>query len=296
MKIETKDHQQLVILGVPFNGDGTTPAQENPAESLRQAGLLECLMFEARTPIDLGDVEIPGFDGKRDGETQILNLPTWLTVTKRVAEMVATLNQNAFTLVLGGDCSILLGIFGGFALRRRRIGLVMLDGHTDYREPATSETGEPADLELAVITGRGPQQVTKFFGKYPLVSEEDVTIFGYREPDEIGNSNIRRFDRAKMTRIGIRETVKLGFAGFEKGMPIWLHFDVDVLDPSVMPVCYPEPNGLSIDEVTQFLDACFQTNRIIGLSIGCYHPALDKTGQGAQAIVSLFSSLAFPKI
>ena len=293
MKIETKDHQQLVILGVPFNGDGTTPAQENPAESLRQAGLLECLMFEARTPIDLGDVEIPGFDGKRDVETQILNLPTWLTVSKRVAEMVATLNQNTFAVVLGGDCSILLGIFGGFAVQRRRIGLVMLDGHTDYREPATSKTGEPADLELTVITGRGPKQVTEFFGKYPLVSEEDVTLFGYREPDEIENSKIRRFDRAKMARIGIRDAVKLGLAGFEKGMPIWLHFDVDVLDPSVMPVCYPEPNGLSIDEVTQFLEMVFETGRIIGLSLGCYHPTLDKTGGGHNPLMALFSSLDF---
>ena len=196
MKVETKDHQQLVILGVPFNGDGTTPDQENPADSLRQAGLLEWLQSGMRTVVDLGDIEIPGFDGKRDVETRILNLHTWLRTSERLAEAIAEVDQNAFTLVLGGDCSILLGIFGGFALQGRRIGLVMLDGHTDFRVPATSETGEPADLELAVITGRGPKQVTGFFGKDPLVREEDVAVFGYREPDEIENSNIRRFDRA----------------------------------------------------------------------------------------------------
>ena len=97
----------------------------------------------------------------------------------------------------------------------------MLAGHTDYREPATSETGEPADIELAVLTGTGPQRVTEFFGKWPLVREEDVIVYGYREPDEIENSNIRRFDRGKMARIGIKEAVKTGLSGLEKNMPLW---------------------------------------------------------------------------
>ncbi len=287
---KTKNNSRLFVLGVPFNGDGTTPDSENPADNLRQAGLLECLQ-SGGTVIDLGDVEIPEFDGKRDMETQILNLPTWLKTSKSVAKTITKVDQDAFLLVLGGDCSILLGIFGGFALQGRRVGLVMLDGHTDYREPSTSETGEPADIELAVITGRGPQQVTEFFGKYPLVSEEDVIIYGYRDPDEIEKSIIRRFDRVEMAKMGMIDALTKGFAGFEKNTPIWLHLDVDVLDPSVMPVCYPEPNGLSIDEVTQFLDTCSKLANIIGLSVGCYHPKLDKTGNGAKSIVSLFSSL-----
>ena len=209
-----------------------------------------------------------------------------------MAETIASINKNAFLLVLGGDCSILMGIFGGFALQSRQVGLVMLDGHTDYRDPATSETGEPADIEVSVITGRGPQRVTEFFGKCPLVREEDVIVYGYREPDEIENSKIRLFDRVKMAKMGIIEAVKRGLTGLEKSMPIWLHLDVDALDPSLIPVFYPEPDGLSIDEVTQFLDTCFETGRVIGLSIGCYHPSLDRTGQGAKSIISLFSSQA----
>jgi arginase len=142
--------KELIILGVPFNGDGTTPDQENPAYSLRQAGLLKCLQFGGRTVIDLGDIEIPEFDGKRDVETKIFNLRAWLQTSKSVAVTIAKPDKYAFIVVLGGDCSILLGIFGGFALQGRRVGLVMLDGHTDYREPATSETGEPADSDAII--------------------------------------------------------------------------------------------------------------------------------------------------
>jgi len=219
-------NKELFILGIPFNGDGTTPDQENPPDSLRQAGLLKCLQFGMNTVIDLGDIEIPEFDDKRDTGTQILNLSAWLKTSERVAQTISKIDQNAFTLVLGGDCSILLGIFGGFALQDRRSGLIMLDGHTDYREPATSETGEPADLELAVLTGLGPQQITEFFGKNPLV-EEDVIVYGYREPDEIENSKISRFDRTKMVELGIKDAVIKGFAGLKKNIPVWLHLDVD---------------------------------------------------------------------
>jgi len=283
-------NKELFILGIPFNGDGTTSDQENPPDSLRQAGLLESLQSGGNTLIDLGDIEIPEFDNKRDEGTKILNLSTWLKTSERVARTISTIDQNVFTLVLGGDCSILLGIFGGFALQNRRSGLIMLDGHTDYREPATSETGEPADLELAVITGRGPQQVTEFFGKNPLVKEEDVIVYGYREPDEIENSKIRRFDRTKMVKLGIKDAVIKGFAGLKKSIPVWLHLDVDVLDPSVMPAYYPEPNGFSIAEVRQFLETCFDVSNIIGLSVGCYHPTLDIDGAGAKSIVTLISS------
>lgn len=291
MKVRKMDNRELIVLGVPFNGDGTPPDEENPADSLRQAGLLKCLRSGERSVNDLGDVAIPEFDGDRDSETQILNLHTWLMVSERVAETIAQVDDKAFPVVLGGDCSILLGIFGGFALQDRQVGLVMLDGHTDYREPARSETGEPADLELAVLTGLGPRRVTHHFGKCPLIREEDVIVYGYREPDEIERSNIRRFDRVTMASLGITESVRKGIAGFREGMSIWLHFDVDALDPSVMPVRYPEPNGLTVDEITQFIDAFLETGRVIGLSLGCYHPTLDSTGQGANAIVSIFSSL-----
>jgi len=284
--------KELIIIGVPFNGDGTRPEQENPSQSLRESGLIDILQSNERTIADLGDLDIPEFAGKRDVETQILNLEAWLQISKAVANMISAIDNDALTLVLGGDCSILLGIFGGFAMQGRRVGLVMLDAHTDYREPASSETGEPADIELAVMTGQGPQQVTNYFGTFPLINEKEAIIFGYREPDEIENSNISRFDRITMARMGIMEAVVTGLAGFDENLPVWLHLDVDVLDPSIVPVCYPVPNGLSVDEADQFLRICLETRRVIGMSIGCYHPNLDGTGSGAKSILSLLSILS----
>jgi len=88
--------------------------------------------------------------------------------------------QGEFPVVLGGDCSILLGSL--LALRRRgRYGLVFLDGHSDFWTPEEEGHGEAASMDLALVTGRGPSVVTNLEGKRPLVQVEDVIAVGMRD-------------------------------------------------------------------------------------------------------------------
>ena len=101
----------------------------------------------------------------------------------RLADAVGTvLDQGAFPIVLGGDCTILLGIT--LALRRRgRSGLLFLDGHADFYQPQADPTGEAASMELALVTGRGPDLVTDLEGRRPLLRDEDVVVFGFRDAE-----------------------------------------------------------------------------------------------------------------
>jgi arginase len=168
---QQKNRMLVDILGVPFNGDGTPPEVENPAQGLRDAGLIRLLRSSGQEVRDLGDLPIPRSENRRDQETNILNLIAWREVSERISrEISGILEDKSFLLVLGGDCSILVGIFGAFANLETRVGLVLLDGHTDFRDPATSTSGEPADIELAVLTGRGPKIISAFGGHYPLLS------------------------------------------------------------------------------------------------------------------------------
>lgn len=65
--------------------------------------------------------------------------------------------------MLGGDCSILLGNL--LALRHRgRYGLFFIDGHADFYQPEASLTGEVADMDLAIASGRGPDVLTNIDG------------------------------------------------------------------------------------------------------------------------------------
>ena len=182
---------KIGILGIPFNGDGTRPEIENPAAAFREAGMTRSQLLSCDKLMDYGDLLISDFDGHRDLNTGILTLKAWKEIARHTAKRLLSIQEEAdFVIIFGGDCSILLGIFGAFRLADKRVGLVILDGHTDYRDPASSSTGEPADLELAILTGRGPCELTGLFGLPPLLRPADVVVYGYREPDLIYHPNL----------------------------------------------------------------------------------------------------------
>ena len=200
------------------------------------------------------------------------------------------LDRQAFPLLLGGDCRMLIGIFAAFAQRETEVGLVFLDGHADFHSPETSPSGDPADMELAILTGRGPERITTIAGKYPLIKDEEVVVYGIRAWDGIGASNIEVYNRRLMVENGIKFSVKEGLKKFsQKELPIWLHFDVDALDPKFMPVMFPEPEGLTFEEAQEFLGLVWASSRVIGMSIACYHPKLDADGNAGARLVTLVS-------
>jgi hypothetical protein len=115
----------------------------------------------------------------------MLNAPRIRDFAVMLADLVGpVVARGTFPVVLGGDCSIVLGPL--LALRRtgRRHGLLFLDGHADFYQPQASPTGEAADMDLALATGRGPDIVADIEGLKPLVRDEDVAVLGYRDSAE----------------------------------------------------------------------------------------------------------------
>lgn len=83
-------------------------------------------------------------------------------------------------MVLGGDCTILLGSMLAFGWRGR-YGLLFIDGNADFFQPEAKPNGEGASMDLAFVTGYGPSLLTDIEGRGPLVHLEDVVAFGYRD-------------------------------------------------------------------------------------------------------------------
>ena len=124
---------------------------EHLPEALKAAGLQAGLNAEYA-----GRVEPLPYNPRRDPETLILNPDPLRAYSLRLAEAVAgVLRQNKFPLVLGGDCSNIIGIM--LALRRAgRYGLFFIDGHADFYQPEAEPNGEVASMDLAVVSGRDP--------------------------------------------------------------------------------------------------------------------------------------------
>jgi arginase len=129
-----------------------------------------------------GLVEPPHYDHRRDPETQLLNPGGIADYSVALADVVGhAIDEGEFPIVLGGDCSIVLGCL--LALRRRgRYGLLFLDGHADFYQPEAEPNGEAASMELALATGRGPAVVTDLEGRRPR-RDEDVVAIGRRDAE-----------------------------------------------------------------------------------------------------------------
>ena len=116
----------------------------------------------------------PTASGIRDSETGVLNAREVAAYAVALADAVgAVLEGGELPLVLGGDCSVLLG--AALALRRRGGGgLLFLDGHADFYQLSAEPSGEAASMELALATGYGPPEVGDLEGRAPLIRAEDA--------------------------------------------------------------------------------------------------------------------------
>ena len=100
----------------------------------------------------------------------------------------AIVDGGEFPVVLGGDCSILIG--AGVAMHRLgdavggRIGLVFVDGHSDFRHPGNaSYVGAAAGEDLALVTGRGQADLAAIESRRPYFRDIDVVVLGIRAQD-----------------------------------------------------------------------------------------------------------------
>lgn len=280
-----------LIVQAPSHLGLRAPGVEALPEALLAAGLAERLGARPgeRLPV-------PAFDPEIDSGTGLLNPGGLREHASRLADAVgAALDQGGFPIVLGGDCTILLGIT--LALRRRgRSGLLFLDGHADFYQPEAEPAGEAASMELALVTGRGPELVTNLEGRRPLLRDEDVVAFGYRDAEHAAAEGsqplaptIRAMDLRSVREHGVERAVGDALAHLQRaGGPdgFWIHLDVDVLDDAVMPaVDYRLPGGLTTDELAAVLRAAVAGGHAIGLDIAIFNPTLDPDGRIARGLV-----------
>jgi arginase len=264
---------------------------ERLPDALLAAGIAECL--RARRA---GRVEPPPYDERRDPETLVLNPQGIADYSAALADSVGrVVDAEEFPVVLGGDCSIMLGCM--LALRRRgRYGLLFLDGHADFYQPDAEPNGEAASMDLAFVTGRGPRVTANLEGRCPLVRDEHVVVFGRRDAEDaeahgsqrIEDTAIRVMDLSEVRQRGAANASDTAVAHLSRPETagFWVHLDADVLDDLVMPaVDYRMPGGLSWDELVQTLRAAADTGRAVCINVTIFNPELDRNGSIATAFV-----------
>ena len=285
---------RITVIKAPSSlGLKQTGGVEELPDALESAGLLKQLGVKVTESVPT----LP-YNPNRDERTQVLNPHGIRAFSLALADQVtAALKQNRFPVVLGGDCSILIGCMLALRNLGARYGLFSIDGHADFYTPETSPTGEVADMDLAIVSGRGPDTLTNIEHLKPYVLDRDVVLFGYRdtqEAREVGSPDVSRTDMrtldlkhirsrgiASTASDAMRELVESCISG------VWIHLDVDVLHNNIMPaVDYPMPGGIRFAELTELLRTILVSSFAVGMDITTFNPALDPDGNIAQSLTT----------
>jgi arginase len=272
------------ILGLKPTGVERLPAV------LLQHGLAEQLPARRAGRV----VPTAAYDTQRDPQTLTLNARGIAEYSTALADAVTdVVGRGEFPILLGGDCSILLG--SSLALRRRgRYGLLFIDGHADFYQPEANPNGEAASMDLAFATGHGPELLTNLEGLRPLVRDEDVVAFGFRDAQEqreygsqplppevlaLDLSEVRRLGPERAARRAVDHLAAKPTQGF------FIHLDADVVSDELMPaVDYRIPDGLSWEELRTVLRTALASGRAVGIEITIYNPALDADGSSGREL------------
>jgi len=228
-------------------------------------------------PFFIGE-PMPGFDVPEPHTTLDPELPSdgpterMATLYNHLAALVA---EAGNPVVYAGDCLSIMGVAGG--LQRRGIDPTVLffDAHGDFHTWETTPSNFLGGMPLAMLTGRGEQTIVDGIGMAPI-KDELVWLIDGRDLDP-GE------DEAVATS-GVRHVTVDQIGANPPSGDLYVHIDVDVVDPVDMPgVNYPAPGGPSGDSVAQAVAAVHATGRVVALSFSSWNPTLPGADIAAAA-------------
>jgi arginase len=287
--------------------NGRQPGTWQAPRVLMDAGLREALGAQ-----EVLRLPRPVYEFEAQHRTRIRNGQTIRAFSLTLGEKVRDiLEAGRFPVVIGGDCSILLGVLYGARLAGTR-GLVHVDGHSDFTQEksyATPQTlGAAAGMDLALASGRGEPMVTDWPGiGSPLAEDADIVQVGERGA---GEAWFRQFYgdilETEITRITAQEAIAAGMEATarrivarlaERGLDrAWLHVDLDVLDEKVMPaVDSPGSPGFDYAQLSTLVAALVASGRVAGANFSIYDPDRDPKRRYARPLVECIAEGIRPR-
>jgi arginase len=207
------------------------------------------------------------------------------------ARLVATARRNGDgALVLAGDDTAAIGVVSGLkqaAGADAAIGVVWIDAHGDFNTPETSFSGILAGMPVAILAGLAGPLWRDAAGLATPVETEQIILAGTRELDEKEEALIRSTDVQVVPASDLCDGDDFARAIdrlVRRCALIYLHVDLDVLDPRFVPsASTPSANGLSIEELVTAMAKVLQTGKVAAVAISSLNPGAGARGERSVA-------------
>jgi len=282
------------IIGVPLDLGGNRRGTDMGPSAFRIAGIGEHLTRLGLTVVDKGDIVTPIPEVKGPGDTHKRYVKAIARVCQKLFQTaLASLDEGALPLVLGGDHSLGAGSVAAAAAYQRkqgkRLGVIWVDAHGDMNRPDTSDSGNVHGMPLSALLGAEPFELARLGGESPAILAEHTVLVGIRNLDEtekqiVRASNVHVFTMKEIDRIGIAQVMERALTLASTGTGgIHVSFDMDVCDPLVAPgVGTAVKGGLDYREAHVVMEMVAESGFLTSLDLVEVNPTLDLQNTTAE--------------
>lgn len=284
------------IIGAPSTFGQRKLGVDLGPTAIRYAGLISRLKQLDLDVYDKGDIKVPVVNIEKFHSEQkgLRNYDEIIDVNQKLnKEVSASIENNRFPLVLGGDHSIAVGSVSAISKHYNNLGVIWYDTHGDLNIPEESPSGNIHGMPLRILTGEGPKELLELNSN--VIKPENIVLIGMRDLDKgerqfIKDHNIKTFTMSDIDKLGIKEVIEntIEYLKSRNVDGVHLSLDVDALDPLETPGTGTRVlGGLSYRESHFALELLHQSHLISSMDLVEVNPLIDSNNHTAEQAVSL---------
>ncbi|HEX3822515.1 MAG TPA: agmatinase [Candidatus Sulfotelmatobacter sp.] len=253
-----------VLVGIRFDAQSSylRGAADAPPK-IRETLACDASNKWTETGVDLGAAGI--FEDA--GDLEFVEKDAFAVIESAVGELI---DSGKRPVSLGGDHSITFPIVKAFAKRYPALTIFHFDAHPDlYDEFEGNQLSHACPFARIMESGFAKRLV------------------------QVGIRTMNRHQREQAQRFGV-EVVEMGalpaYAKLKASGPVYITFDMDVLDPAFAPgISHREPGGMSVRETIAHLHAI--SGQIVGADLVEYNPVRDLDGTTATVAAKILKEI-----
>jgi arginase len=279
--------RKVHIIGLPSYAGALYAGTETAPASLRQVGIAKRLGDLGFHVEDKGNL-LDGIELIRHNIGPVRNWPSPRIVWEKIVNNATDIFQeDVFTILLGGDCSIVVGSYSAFQqIYGENTHLLVIDGHVDSVQPVADTCIGAAASGLWFLLKEHP-----FWSNERSIDPSSISVIGPHSVNE---------DCLGMTVFPLNElekdeglfTLRNHLLSLPEEVSILVHFDVDVLIDTIMPAAYSLSEiGLDLEKARKLFDIVLNDKRVKGIEITEFSGTKDQDGKAAAVIIDLLLQL-----
>jgi arginase len=270
----------LTVVGAPTSAGSYAAGQECAPRVLREHGIIDRLRSGGREVVDAGDGPLQVWSPDRE-HPFAQNFDRAAEAVREVSNMVGpAIDAGSDVLVLGGNCTVALGVMRALVARDPSSALVYVDRHYDLNTPASTRDGALDWMGMACALGLLADAPNFGFPRTPLLSPEQLLYVGI-DSDAATNWEREQVERLELTwrtndaLAGTPDSEVAATLDWVSGRDFAVHLDLDVLDFIDLPLAENTDGrnaGPSLAAISSLLSAACAANGFRALSIGELNP------------------------